>query len=392
MAEARNVALLPSRFKSGVALAVDAEGLHLRATLTVPPPGALLASAARGARRVARAVAWSAWPLTTPAGLGLAVGLVAAALHRAPQAAREALLAALTLRAPPRAAAAAAAAPRGPAAEAALLAVAAAAAVAAAVLAVAWLSRLALLLLLHDRSFLRLRVGAPVPLRQRLWYLAVRALTRGRPLLLQFQRSLPRLPLPPLGATVARYLESQAPLAEPEERTRLAALGAAFLRGEGPALQRRLRLKALFARNYVSDCSYRNAGAGARLQGPSAALANSIAYSPLAARCSLPLSPQGGSSTSTCAAASRSRYLATTTRWIAGASSLRACRRRARPCSSAGSSATPCCSRTRPSRPCCWAAAARARAACRFACRSAAGSSPRRASRAARATAFATGS
>jgi len=55
MAEARSVALLPSRFKSGVALAVDAEGLHLRATVTVPPPGVLLAAAVRGARRVVQA-------------------------------------------------------------------------------------------------------------------------------------------------------------------------------------------------------------------------------------------------------------------------------------------------------------------------------------------------
>jgi carnitine O-palmitoyltransferase 1 len=267
MAEARSIALLPSRFKSGVALAVDAEGLHLRATVTVPPPGALLAAAARGARRVARAVAWSAWPLTTPTGLGVAVVLAAAALQRAPRA-REALLPLLRalLRAlqPPAnggaadgdgssAAAVAREAPFSPAAEGALLAAAAAAAVAAAVLAVAWLSRLALFALLHDRSFLRLRAGATVPPLQRLWFACVRALTRGRPLLLQFEGSLPRLPLPTLDATVARYVASQAPLASEEAQERLEALAAAFLRNEGPALQRRLWLKALVSRNYVSD-------------------------------------------------------------------------------------------------------------------------------------------
>jgi len=250
MAEARSVALLPSRFKSGVALAVDAEGLHLRATVTVPPPGVLLAAAVRGARRVARAVAWSAWPLATPLGLGVGVALAAAALQRAPRA-REALLpmlrALLRVSTP-----AATAAPLSSAAEGALLAAAAAAAVAAAVLAVAWLSRLALFALLHDRSFLRLRAGAPVPWRQGVWFACMRALTRGRPLLLQFQRSLPRLPLPTLGATVARYVASQAPLASPEEHARLAALAAAFLRNEGPALQRHLWLKALVSRNYVA--------------------------------------------------------------------------------------------------------------------------------------------
>ena len=230
---------------------IDAEGLHLRTTLTIPPPRALLAALVRGARRVARAIAWSAWPLTTPAGLGVAVAVAAAALHRAPRAVREALL--LPQVALLAAVAGTPAPARNSAAEGALLAAAAAAAVMATVMAIAWLSRLALLLLLRDRSFLRLRVGAPVPLRQRLWHAAVRALTSGSPLLFQFERSLPRLPLPPLEATVARYLASQEPLAAPEERARLAALGAAFLRGEGPALQRRLRLKALFTRNYVSD-------------------------------------------------------------------------------------------------------------------------------------------
>jgi hypothetical protein len=114
----------------------------------------------------------------------------------------------------------------------------------------------------------------------KVWFVAVRALTRGKPLLYSFQGALPHLPVPPIQDTVRRegaasrveqplspcltphpcccctrllasaaplqvrrYLESAKPLQTPEEFAATQAAAAEFLAKEGPTLQWYLRLK-----------------------------------------------------------------------------------------------------------------------------------------------------
>jgi len=59
-------------------------------------------------------------------------------------------------------------------------------------------------LLLSDKSFL-FQARSPTAYIKA-WFLAVRCLTRGKPLIYSFQSSLPHLPVPPLAETVRRYL------------------------------------------------------------------------------------------------------------------------------------------------------------------------------------------
>jgi carnitine O-acetyltransferase len=59
-----------------------------------------------------------------------------------------------------------------------------------------------------------------------------------------FQSSLPPLPLPPLDATIARYLESCTPLLSAAELAHTTALAKAFVRGEGGRLQAALAARA----------------------------------------------------------------------------------------------------------------------------------------------------
>ncbi|XP_029817544.1 carnitine O-palmitoyltransferase 1, muscle isoform-like, partial [Manacus vitellinus] len=73
-----------------------------------------------------------------------------------------------------------------------------------------------------------------------------------KPLLYSFQSSLPKLPVPPVEATIARYLESVRPLLDDDKYKEMEALAKEFQEKTAPRLQRYLRLKSWWTTNYVS--------------------------------------------------------------------------------------------------------------------------------------------
>uniref|UniRef100_A0A6Q2YEU0 carnitine O-palmitoyltransferase n=1 Tax=Esox lucius TaxID=8010 RepID=A0A6Q2YEU0_ESOLU len=87
----------------------------------------------------------------------------------------------------------------------------------------------------------------------KLWVTLVRLMSGRKPLLYSYQTSLPCLPVPPIKDTLERYLESVRPLLSDPEFQRMTALAAQFEETLGNRLQRYLKLKALWATNYVSD-------------------------------------------------------------------------------------------------------------------------------------------
>uniref|UniRef100_A0A668RTX4 Choline/carnitine acyltransferase domain-containing protein n=1 Tax=Oreochromis aureus TaxID=47969 RepID=A0A668RTX4_OREAU len=72
-------------------------------------------------------------------------------------------------------------------------------------------------------------------------------------MLYSYQSSLPHLPVPAIQDTVSRYLESVRPLLTDLEFKRMTDLANEFESNLGNRLQRYLKLKALWATNYVSD-------------------------------------------------------------------------------------------------------------------------------------------
>ncbi|EDQ85096.1 uncharacterized protein MONBRDRAFT_34403 [Monosiga brevicollis MX1] len=87
-----------------------------------------------------------------------------------------------------------------------------------------------------------------------IWLMTVRLLEGfGKPLTYSFQRVLPSLPVPALSETCRRYLLSARPLMDDVEYDRMVRLAHDFEHNEGPGLQFFLKLKALWASNYVSD-------------------------------------------------------------------------------------------------------------------------------------------
>lgn len=87
----------------------------------------------------------------------------------------------------------------------------------------------------------------------RIWAAVMRALCRRQPLLYSFQSALPCLPVPPLDATIRRYLQSVRPLLEPQRFAAMEEMAEEFRRRHGPKLQRALLLKWCCCANYVSD-------------------------------------------------------------------------------------------------------------------------------------------
>lgn len=79
-------------------------------------------------------------------------------------------------------------------------------------------------------------------------------LIHGRnPLTYAFQEALPRLPLPSLRDTCEKYLESVHPILDQEEYTAVEKMAQAFLKKDGPTLQRYLHFKSWWSSNYVTD-------------------------------------------------------------------------------------------------------------------------------------------
>uniref|UniRef100_W5KTA1 carnitine O-palmitoyltransferase n=1 Tax=Astyanax mexicanus TaxID=7994 RepID=W5KTA1_ASTMX len=87
----------------------------------------------------------------------------------------------------------------------------------------------------------------------KVWVTLVRLFSSRKPLLYSYQTSLPHLPVPPIKDTLDRYLESIRPLRSPADFERVSRLAAEFESSLGNRLQRYLKLKALWATNYVSD-------------------------------------------------------------------------------------------------------------------------------------------
>uniref|UniRef100_A0A8C2XRP7 carnitine O-palmitoyltransferase n=1 Tax=Cyclopterus lumpus TaxID=8103 RepID=A0A8C2XRP7_CYCLU len=87
----------------------------------------------------------------------------------------------------------------------------------------------------------------------KVWVTLLRLLSSRKPLLYSYQTSLPHLPVPPIKDTVSRYLKSARPLLTDPEFKRMTELADRFESNLGNRLQRYLKLKALWATNYVSD-------------------------------------------------------------------------------------------------------------------------------------------
>ncbi|NXA02832.1 CPT1B palmitoyltransferase, partial [Nesospiza acunhae] len=87
----------------------------------------------------------------------------------------------------------------------------------------------------------------------RLWIAVMKIMSIRKPLLYSFQSSLPKLPVPPVKATITRYLESVRPLLDDDKFREMEALAKEFQEKTAPRLQRYLRLKSWWTTNYVSD-------------------------------------------------------------------------------------------------------------------------------------------
>uniref|UniRef100_A0A0D9S3Z8 carnitine O-palmitoyltransferase n=2 Tax=Chlorocebus sabaeus TaxID=60711 RepID=A0A0D9S3Z8_CHLSB len=85
------------------------------------------------------------------------------------------------------------------------------------------------------------------------WLALVRIFSGRHPMLLSYQRSLPRQPVPSVQDTVRKYLESVRPVLSDEDFDWTAVLAQEFLRLQASLLQWYLRLKSWWASNYVSD-------------------------------------------------------------------------------------------------------------------------------------------
>uniref|UniRef100_A0A8D3DZ69 Carnitine O-palmitoyltransferase n=1 Tax=Scophthalmus maximus TaxID=52904 RepID=A0A8D3DZ69_SCOMX len=87
----------------------------------------------------------------------------------------------------------------------------------------------------------------------KVWVALVRIFSGRKPLLYSYQGSLPNLPVPTVKDTVKRYLESVRPLTDDSQYERMTQLATEFESSLGNRLQWYLKLKALWASNYVSD-------------------------------------------------------------------------------------------------------------------------------------------
>lgn len=85
------------------------------------------------------------------------------------------------------------------------------------------------------------------------WGALLKILGGLNPLTYSFQDALPRLPVPPLKDTVARFLKSVHPLLNDEEYKEMETMAADFVKKDGPKLQWYLYLKSWWSNNYVTD-------------------------------------------------------------------------------------------------------------------------------------------
>ncbi|XP_061079498.1 carnitine O-palmitoyltransferase 1, liver isoform [Conger conger] len=107
------------------------------------------------------------------------------------------------------------------------------------------------LLLSYQRWIFELH--GKISITTKIWAVLIKLLSGREPLLYSYQSSLPNLPVPAVRDTIKRYLESVRPLMSTTDFQRMTALATQFENNLGTRLQWYLKLKALWASNYVSD-------------------------------------------------------------------------------------------------------------------------------------------
>lgn len=91
------------------------------------------------------------------------------------------------------------------------------------------------------------------PLKIKLWGLLVRLISGYQPSLYSFQRSLPRISVPPVDQTINQLCESMKCIMDKEEYDRFEKEARCFEKNLAPKLQRLLIAKSWFTQNYVTD-------------------------------------------------------------------------------------------------------------------------------------------
>lgn len=117
---------------------------------------------------------------------------------------------------------------------------------------VLFVRQLILRALLSYRGWMYVSLRNP-PLKIKLWGLMVRLISGYQPSLYSFQRSLPRMSVPPVKETINKLLESMKCILSEEEFKKLELEAREFESKLAPKLQRLLILKSWLTQNYVSD-------------------------------------------------------------------------------------------------------------------------------------------
>lgn len=117
---------------------------------------------------------------------------------------------------------------------------------------VMFVRQLILRALLSYRGWMYYSLRSP-PLKIKLWGLLVRLISGYQPSLYSFQRSLPRMSVPPVNATISKLLESMKCILDDEEFKKFEKDARDFESNLAPKLQRLLILKSWLTQNYVSD-------------------------------------------------------------------------------------------------------------------------------------------
>lgn len=106
--------------------------------------------------------------------------------------------------------------------------------------------------LLSYRGWMYSSLRSP-PLKIKLWALVVRLVSGYQPSLYSFQRSLPRMSVPPVSRTINKLLESMKCIMSDKEFSKFTKEAREFENKLAPKLQRLLILKSWLSQNYVSD-------------------------------------------------------------------------------------------------------------------------------------------
>lgn len=115
-----------------------------------------------------------------------------------------------------------------------------------------FIRQLLLRCLLAYRGWMYASMRQP-PLTIIIWGVLVRLISGYHPSLYSFQRSLPRMSVPPLSETIKKLLESVKCYLEPEEYERVYQEAKQFEKTLGPKLQKLLIVKSWLTQNYVTD-------------------------------------------------------------------------------------------------------------------------------------------